>query len=36
MRPDYPSKIFIDKRRFYVLLMQTLAEDAEIADRFDD
>jgi hypothetical protein len=31
MRPDYPSKIFGDKRSSYVLLMQSLAEDAEIA-----
>jgi hypothetical protein len=28
MRPDYPSKIFIDERASYILLMQALAEDA--------
>lgn len=28
MRPDYPSKIFYDKRSHYVLLMQMLAEDS--------
>ena len=28
MRPDYPHKIFFDARSHYVLLMQTLAEDA--------
>jgi hypothetical protein len=28
MRPDYPNKVFDDKRSVYSLLMQTLAEDA--------
>lgn len=28
MRPDYPSKLFNDRRGSYVLLMQTLAADA--------
>jgi hypothetical protein len=28
MRPDYPYKIFTDKRNVYSLLMQTLAEDS--------
>lgn len=28
MRPDYPNKVFDDKRGLYSLLMQTLAEDA--------
>ncbi len=28
MRPDYPCKIFPDKRQEYFLLMESLAEDA--------
>jgi hypothetical protein len=28
MQPDYPHKLFFDKRSDYVLLMQTLAENA--------
>jgi hypothetical protein len=28
MRPDYPFKIFYDEREGYIMLMQTLAEDA--------
>jgi len=27
MRPDYPNKIFGDKRSNYILLVKTLAED---------
>jgi len=27
MRPDYPYKLFNDKRSNYILLVQTLAED---------
>jgi hypothetical protein len=25
MKPDYPTKVFYDKREIYVLLVQTLA-----------
>jgi len=25
MKPDYPTKVFYDKRNVYVLLVQTLA-----------
>jgi len=32
MRPDYPFKLFTDKRSNYFLLMQTLAEDAPAGD----
>jgi len=28
MQPDYPHKLFSDRRDHYVLLVQTLAEDA--------
>jgi hypothetical protein len=28
MKPDYPTKIFYDKRKVYVLLVQSLATDA--------
>jgi len=28
MKPDYPTKVFYDKREIYVLLIQTLAADA--------
>ena len=31
MRPDYPFKIFKDKRINYILLMQTLAADPSIS-----
>jgi hypothetical protein len=27
LRPDYPAKIFADKRNSYVLLMESLAAD---------
>jgi hypothetical protein len=27
LRPDYPAKIFADKRNNYVLLMESLAAD---------
>jgi hypothetical protein len=27
MRPDYPNKIFNDKRGNYILLLQSLAKD---------
>jgi hypothetical protein len=33
MRPDYPSKIFNDKRTHYVLLIQSLAEEAGVDGR---
>jgi hypothetical protein len=29
MRPDYPAKIFSDKRSGYCLLVQSLAADAD-------
>jgi hypothetical protein len=28
MKPDYPTKVFYDKRKVYALLMQSLATDA--------
>jgi hypothetical protein len=33
MRPDYPHKIFTDKRFNYCLLMESLAMDAHTAKK---
>ncbi|HXB92765.1 MAG TPA: hypothetical protein VNU72_10760 [Puia sp.] len=30
LRPDYPFKVFFDKRNNYVLLMETLATDSRL------
>ena len=30
MHPDYPTKVFYDKRISYILMMQSLAADASL------